>query len=101
MLVTFFRRNRAARNATCAIRSISGVGQRLARGVDAGPADGRLGDLEREAELFFRRAQDFDRLAHDFGSDAVAGERCYFECFHELRALMLRFWRAVTTANFE
>jgi hypothetical protein len=58
------------------------VRQRLARGVNAGPADGRFGDLEIETEFFLRNAQNLDGFTHDFRADAVAGERRDFESSH-------------------
>jgi hypothetical protein len=51
--------------------------------VNAGPANGRLGDGEREAEFFLGDAEDLDGLVHDFRADAVARERRDVVSFHE------------------
>jgi hypothetical protein len=51
-----------------------GVGQRLAGGVNAGPADRGFRDVELEGESFLNGAEHLDGFAHYFGTDAVAGE---------------------------
>lgn len=50
------------------------VGQRPAAGVDGGAADQALVAGDREAEFLRRCVHDLQRLGHDFGADAVAGE---------------------------
>jgi hypothetical protein len=55
------------------------VRQGLAGGVNARPADGRLGDFQGEREFFLDGAEDLYGLAHHFGADAVAGQRGDFE----------------------
>ena len=52
-----------------------GVGQRLAGGVNARPADRRFGDLHRQRKFFLHHAQHLDGFAHDLGADAVARQR--------------------------
>ena len=51
--------------------------------VNAGPTDGRVGDVQLELETFFRGAQNLDGFAHDFRADAVARERCDVVSVHE------------------
>lgn len=67
-----------------------GVRQRLARGVDARPAHGRRGDGEVQVEFLLDRAEDFERLAHDLRSDAIARQRRNFQQlrFHKGRDSM-------------
>ena len=67
------------------------VGERLLGEINAGPADGRIRDVEFEAEPFFGGAENFDGFAHDFRPDAVAREGSDVECFHELERIVYFF----------
>jgi hypothetical protein len=68
--------HRAEQNGIGAAAQLErGVGQGLARGVDAGPADGRLGDVELQGKLVAHGTEDAQGLPHDFRADAIASQR--------------------------
>ena len=68
--------HRAEQNGIGAAAQLErGVGQGLARGVNAGPADGRLGDVELQGKLVAHGTEDAQGLPHDFRADAIASQR--------------------------
>ena len=56
------------------------LGQRLAGCIDARPADRCLGDVQLKSKFALGRVQHFQRLAHHFRPNAIAGQRGDFIC---------------------